>query len=52
MGDVKIKISPVLKSLKAKFQNSCLLGESFCIDESLTLWRGRLGFLLDILYKP
>ena len=38
------KIHPVLSHLNTKFQSLYLLGQNIAIDESLTLWRGRLSF--------
>jgi len=38
------KIYPVLSHLNTKFQSLCLPGQNIAIDESLTLWRGRLSF--------
>jgi len=38
------KIYPVLSHLNTKFQSLYLPGQNIAIDESLTLWRGRLSF--------
>jgi len=38
------KIYPVLSHLNTKFQSLYLPGQNTAIDESLTLWRGRLSF--------
>ena len=38
------KIYPVLSHLNKKFQSLYLPGQNIAIDESLTLWRGRLSF--------
>jgi len=38
------KIYPVLSYLNTKFQSLYLPGQNIAIDESLTLWRGRLSF--------
>ena len=38
------KIYPVLSHLNTNFQSLYLLGQNIAIDESLTLWRGRLPF--------
>ena len=35
---------PVLSHLNTKFQSLYLPGQNIVIDESLTLWRGRLSF--------
>lgn len=38
------KIYPVLSHFNTKFQSLYLPGQNIAIDESLTLWRGRLSF--------
>ena len=38
------KIYPVLLHLNTKFQSLYLPGQNIAVDESLTLWRGRLSF--------
>jgi len=38
------KIYPVLSHLNTNFQSLYLPGQNIAIDESLTLWRGRLSF--------
>jgi hypothetical protein len=38
------KICPVLCHLNSKFQKCYLPGQNIAIDESLTLWKGRLSF--------
>ena len=38
------KTSPVLSHLNTNFHILYLPGQNFAIDESLTLWRGRLSF--------
>jgi hypothetical protein len=44
-GPAKLyKIFPVLSHLNHKFQNLFLPGPNISIDESLTLWKGRLSF--------
>ena len=40
----RFKIYPVLSHLNTKFQSLYLPGQNIAIDESLTLWRGRLSF--------
>jgi hypothetical protein len=42
--DKLFKISPVVKHLKQKFQRIMIPHRNLCIDESLTLWKGRLSF--------
>jgi hypothetical protein len=44
-GPVKLfKIHPVVQHLNKKFQNLYLPNQDIVIDESLTLWKGRLSF--------
>jgi hypothetical protein len=44
-GNKKLfKIDPILKHLKSKFSSLYRLKENISLDESLTLWKGRLGF--------
>jgi hypothetical protein len=44
-GPAKLhKIFPVLSHLNYKFQNLFLPGQNISVDESLTLWKGRLSF--------
>jgi hypothetical protein len=38
------KICPVMSYLIRKFQNVCILDQNIAIDESLTVWIGRLSF--------
>ena len=38
------KIKPVMEYLRAKFERAVTLWENLCVDESLMLWKGRLGF--------
>ncbi|XP_021932761.1 piggyBac transposable element-derived protein 4-like [Zootermopsis nevadensis] len=38
------KIYPVISYLNKKFQNLYIPGQNISIDESLTLWKGRLSF--------
>ncbi|XP_054259936.1 piggyBac transposable element-derived protein 4-like [Macrosteles quadrilineatus] len=38
------KIFSVIEHLNARFQSSYRLSQNISIDESLTLWKGRLGF--------
>jgi len=45
------KIYPVLSHLNTKFQNLYLREQNIAIDESLTLWRGRLSFRQYITLK-
>lgn len=35
---------PILDHLDSKFQENYILSKDICIDESLTLWKGRLNF--------
>ncbi|XP_046402046.1 piggyBac transposable element-derived protein 4-like [Ischnura elegans] len=44
-GPKKIfKVYPIVSHLRSKFQTLYVPDENICIDESLTLWKGRLGF--------
>ena len=38
------KIKPIINDLKQKFSNCVNPAQNLCIDESLMLWKGRLGF--------
>ena len=43
-GDKLFKVRPVLDDLRSKFRNKMKSFQKLCIDESLMLWRGLLGF--------
>jgi hypothetical protein len=43
-GDRLCKIRPIVQHLKEKFRHSLVPYKNLCIDESLMLWKGRLGF--------
>lgn len=38
------RLRPILDHLNSKFQENFILSKDICIDESLTLWKGRLNF--------
>ena len=43
-GNKKLfKIDPVVKHLNDKYKSSYKMGENISVDESLTLWKGRLS---------
>lgn len=45
MDDDKLyKIKPVIDDLRTKFKSLVIPNKNLCIDESLILWKGRLGF--------
>jgi hypothetical protein len=46
-----LKIYPVIQQLSNKFQNLCIPNQNTAIDESLTLWKGRLFFRQNISLK-
>lgn len=43
-GNVLYPMGPVLKELNKKFQENYRPYQDICIDESLTLWKGPVGF--------
>ncbi|PNF14286.1 hypothetical protein B7P43_G07092, partial [Cryptotermes secundus] len=45
------KIFPVIQHLNEKFQTLFYPGQNICIDESLTLWKGRLAFKMYLPLK-
>jgi hypothetical protein len=52
LGPPKLfQIYPVMSYLNRKFQNLYVLDQSIAIDESLTVWKGRLSFKQYIPFK-
>jgi hypothetical protein len=45
------KIFPVIQHLNERFQSLFYPGQNICIDESLTLWKGRLSFKMYLPLK-
>jgi hypothetical protein len=45
------KIQPILDHLKSKFSSVCTPEQNICVDESLLLWKGRLGWIQYIPSK-
>jgi len=45
------KIQPILDHLKPKFSSVYTPERSICVDESLLLWKGRLGWIQHIPSK-
>ena len=45
------KIKPIVDDFKRKFPNCLNPAKNLCVDESLVLWKGRLGFKQYIPYK-
>ena len=45
------KIRPIIDDFKRKFRNCMNPTQNLCIDESLLLWKGRLGFKQYMLSK-
>lgn len=43
-GNVLYPMGPILKELNKKFQENYRPSQDICIDESLTLWKGPVGF--------
>ncbi|XP_045492556.1 piggyBac transposable element-derived protein 4-like [Colias croceus] len=41
-SDRLYRLRPIISHLNAKFQSNYVLDKDICIDESLTLWKGRL----------
>ncbi|XP_026728124.1 piggyBac transposable element-derived protein 4-like isoform X2 [Trichoplusia ni] len=38
------RLRPIITHLNSRFQSNYVLDKNICIDESLTLWKGRLNF--------
>jgi hypothetical protein len=45
------KIKPIIEHFRNRFRESYLPKEKVCIDESLILWKGRLGFC-QYIFQP
>ncbi|CAF1585828.1 unnamed protein product [Adineta ricciae] len=42
--DKLYKVKPIIDDLRTKFKSLVIPNKNLCIDESLILWKGRLGF--------
>jgi hypothetical protein len=45
------KFQPVLNHLKSKFSSVCTSEQNICVNESLLLWNGQLGWIIYIPSK-